>query len=247
MPNFKTTDLTTSSFVTEDSVIPCVQNGVTKQISVLQIKQYLDDGTVTAISSGPGLLCNPNPITSSGVISFESPGLMSLYAGSTDPSGWLICDGRSLLVASYQPLFNQINYVYGGSGLNFNLPNLMGRAVFGLDDMGSGAAGRVTIAGASTLGTTAGFREHALTEEQVPLLSHTHAFSGSFSVIADPRHAGNENLSSANPRHSFNTSSGAASVPLTLTIATSSSATLNPAPTHPNLPPFFLLNWIIKI
>ena len=247
MPNFKITDLTTSSFVTEDSVIPCVQNGVTKQISVLRIKEYLDDGTVTAISSGPGLQCNPNPITSSGVISFESPGLMSLYAGSTDPTGWLICEGRSLLVASYQALFNQIGYVYGGSGLNFNLPNLIGRSVFGLDDMGSGAAGRVTIAGASTLGTSAGFREHALIDAQAPLLSHTHAVSGSFSVTADQRRLGNDSLSSTNPRHSFNTSSGAASVPLTLTIATSSSATVNPAPTHPNLPPFLLLNWIIKI
>lgn len=227
--------------------MPCVQNGVTKQISVLQIKGYLDDGTVKELSAGPGFQCNPNPITSSGVISFESPGLMSLYAGSADPSGWLICDGRSLLVASYQPLFNQLDYVYGGSGLNFNLPNLMGRAVFGLDDMGSGAAGRITIAGASTLGLSAGSRQHALTVQQAPLLSHTHSNSGSFSVTADARKLGNDSLGSANPRHGFNTSSGAASVPLTLTIATSSSSVVDPASTHPNLPPFLLLNWIIKI
>ena len=229
--------------------MPCVQNGVTKQISVLQIKEYLDDGTVSELSAGPGLQCNPNPITSYGVISFDSPGLMSLYAGSADPSGWLICDGRSLLVASYQALKEQVGYIYGGSGLNFNLPNLMGRAVFGLDDMGSGAAGRVTIAGASTLGLSAGLREHTLTVEQAPLNSHTHSVPGSFSVVADPRRTGNnDSTNTGYPRYSFNTSSGAASTSLTLAIAPSSSAGSIPATTpHPNLPPFLLLNWIIKI
>jgi microcystin-dependent protein len=38
--------------------------------------------------------------------------------------GLLKCDGTSHLVATYQNLYNVIGYVYGGSGLNFNVPNL---------------------------------------------------------------------------------------------------------------------------
>lgn len=143
MPIFKITDLTTTNSPTTDSVIPCVQNGVTKQISVFQIKEYLNDGTLQSLSSGLGYQCNPNPITSTGSVSFYAPGLMSLYAGATAPTGWLLCNGASVLVATYQDLFNNIGYTHGGSGANFNLPDLSGRTVFGLDDMGSSASGRV--------------------------------------------------------------------------------------------------------
>jgi microcystin-dependent protein len=38
--------------------------------------------------------------------------------------GLLKCDGTSQLVATYQNLWNVIGYTYGGSGLNFNVPNL---------------------------------------------------------------------------------------------------------------------------
>ena len=249
MPNFKVTNLTTSNSVAEDSVFPCLQNGVTKQISVLQIKNYLDDGTVTQISSGEAILCDPNPITSGGSISFSSPGLMSLYAGSSDPNGWFICDGRSLVVAQYSDLFSSIGYTYGGSGANFNIPNLVGRSAFGLDNMELGAAGRVTVAGSSTLGQTAGSRQHTLSADQTPLVSHTHVFPGSFNFNADPKRTGNNNSHATGfPRSSFNTSSGGANTSLTLSINNSSSATGAVAPeAHPNLPPFLLLNWIIKI
>jgi microcystin-dependent protein len=249
MPNFKVTNLTTANAVAEDSVLPCLQNGVTKQISVLQIKNFFDDGTVTQISSGEAIRCDPNPITVTGTISFSSPGLMSLYAGSSDPSGWLICDGRSLAVSQYSDLFSSVGYTYGGSGANFNIPNLVGRSVFGLDNMELGAAGRVTVAGSSTLGQTAGSRQHTLSADQTPLVSHTHSFSGSFNFNADPKRTGNNSSHATGfPRSSFNSNSGGANTSLTLSINTSSSATGANAPeAHPNLPPFLLLNWIIKI
>jgi len=38
--------------------------------------------------------------------------------------GLLKCDGTSHLVATYQNLYNVVGYAYGGSGLNFNVPNL---------------------------------------------------------------------------------------------------------------------------
>lgn len=50
------------------------------------------------------------------------------YAGSSIPSGpFLFCNGNSLAVASYPALFAALGYLFGGSGANFNIPNLMGR------------------------------------------------------------------------------------------------------------------------
>ena len=40
------------------------------------------------------------------------------------PTGWLWANGQSLAVASYPALYSAIGYVYGGSGANFNVPNL---------------------------------------------------------------------------------------------------------------------------
>lgn len=66
-------------------------------------------------------------------------GTMVAYAGyATDPVGWLLCDGRSLSVASYPELFAMIGYTYGGSGGSFNIPDLRGEFVRGLNTTGSG-------------------------------------------------------------------------------------------------------------
>ncbi|CUU82998.1 Phage Tail Collar Domain [Campylobacter hyointestinalis] len=42
---------------------------------------------------------------------------------SVTPSGFLVCDGRSLAKSEYAELFNVIGYTYGGSGESFNIPN----------------------------------------------------------------------------------------------------------------------------
>jgi microcystin-dependent protein len=47
------------------------------------------------------------------------------------PTNYLICDGQSLLVSDYQELFNIIGYEYGGSGLNFNLPDFRSYYILG--------------------------------------------------------------------------------------------------------------------
>ena len=47
------------------------------------------------------------------------------------PINYLICNGQSLLVSQYQNLFNIIGYEYGGSALNFNLPDFRSYFVLG--------------------------------------------------------------------------------------------------------------------
>ncbi|MBB2164345.1 hypothetical protein HLH26_07275 [Gluconacetobacter sp. 1b LMG 1731] len=81
-------------------------------------------------------------------------------AGPTAPPGWLLCDGRLVSRTTYAALFAVVGTRFGGGdgSTTFALPDLRGRAVFGLDTMGGTAAGRVTRAGAGLDGTQLGAR-----------------------------------------------------------------------------------------
>jgi len=56
----------------------------------------------------------------------QSPvGSITMFGGATPPSNWYLCDGASLSTAApNDKLFAVIGYAFGGSGANFNLPNL---------------------------------------------------------------------------------------------------------------------------
>ena len=51
-------------------------------------------------------------------------GEIERYSGAGVPVGYLACDGSSYLVSNFPALFNVIGYGYGGSGINFNVPDL---------------------------------------------------------------------------------------------------------------------------
>src|SRR5208337_4201331 len=63
-------------------------------------------------------------LTVEGTLNVVPSGSLVMFAGSTAPNGWLICDGSSLVVASYSALFAVIGYTYGGSGPTFNIPDM---------------------------------------------------------------------------------------------------------------------------
>lgn len=52
-------------------------------------------------------------------------GTIIAYAGTTIPTGWLLCDGQAISRTEYSSLFNIIATVYGaGDGITtFNLPD----------------------------------------------------------------------------------------------------------------------------
>lgn len=62
-------------------------------------------------------------------------GTIMLWPSKDTPSdtSWLICDGRSLEVASFTELHNLIGTTYGGGVGTFLLPNMKGRFPVGLD------------------------------------------------------------------------------------------------------------------
>jgi microcystin-dependent protein len=104
------------------------------------------------------------------------------YAGSSAPTGWLLCYGQAVSRTTYADLFAVVSTTYGtGDGsTTFNVPDLRGRVPAGQDDMGGTSANRLTNPGTTTggidgdvLGGTGGQENHTMTTAE--LVAHTHA------------------------------------------------------------------------
>jgi microcystin-dependent protein len=100
------------------------------------------------------------------------------YAGSTAPAGWLLCFGQNVSRTDYGALFAAIGTTYGsGDGsTTFALPDLRGRVIAGVDNMGGSAASRLTsttiTGGGDAPGEVGGAQTHTLSSAEMP--SHTH-------------------------------------------------------------------------
>ena len=111
-------------------------------------------------------------------------GVVVPFAGSTAPTGSLLCFGQAVNRTTYAALFAIIATAYGiGDGsTTFNVPDLRGRSIAGVDNMGGTTAGRITAAGSgitgTTLGASGGTETHTLITAEMP--SHTHALSDSY-------------------------------------------------------------------
>lgn len=103
---------------------------------VLATKKYVDDAAAAAQAANGG-----SPI-----------GSIIYYPAATIPFGWMECDGRTLNKNIYTNLFNIIGYTYGGSGNNFNIPDLRGEFIRGWDN-GRGVDKNRAL-GSSQVGTT---------------------------------------------------------------------------------------------
>lgn len=81
-------------------------------------------------------------------------GVINPFAGTTAPTGWLACDGSAVSRATYAALYSVIGDAYGeGDGsTTFNLPDLRGRFLRGVD----GATGRDPNAATRTASNTGG-------------------------------------------------------------------------------------------
>lgn len=141
-------------------------------------------GTITAVTQAAGDSSNKvatdafvaNAIL--GISGAIAPGVVVPYPGSTTPpTGWLLCYGQLVSTATYATLFGIIGYAYGGSGANFAIPDLRGRGIAGLDNMGGSGATRLTTASmspnANTLGASGGAETVTLDITMIPAHTHT--------------------------------------------------------------------------
>jgi len=172
-------------------------------------------------------------------------GGVQAYAGSTPPSGWLICDGSSVDRTTYSDLFAAIDVAYGSvDSSHFNLPDLRQSFPMGKADSGTG----------STLGGDGGSKDAI-----VP--SHSHPHSHTISSDGAHRHGilgdtGNryivtaggvqaDYLPGAGPHAGICPSAMDSAGTHTHTIASNTTVT-GVSATDANLPPYVVFNYIIR-
>jgi microcystin-dependent protein len=63
-------------------------------------------------------------------------GTVMWSAAPEPPVGWLPCDGRFVLASDYPVLAEYLGNSFGGDGVTFGLPNLVGRFIIGVGDPG---------------------------------------------------------------------------------------------------------------
>tara|TARA_B100000900_G_scaffold378486_1_gene362688 strand:- start:1850 stop:3874 length:2025 start_codon:yes stop_codon:yes gene_type:complete len=137
-------------------------------------------------------------------VPINPPGVMMPYAGTTAPTFWLLCYGQEILQADYPELFDVIGFTYKQTGLlsdngvaKFALPDMRGRTVMGLDDMGGTAASRITGLQGSELGNSGGQETVTIQQNNLPDHEHDLVVEGTqFYAILDAAKDANSPVSS---------------------------------------------------
>jgi Phage Tail Collar Domain len=118
------------------------------------------------------------------------PGTVVAFAGESAPPGWLLCDGAPVSQSMYPALFAAIGTAHGNGGMSgrFNLPDLRGRFVRGVDrgvmpPRNPGRASRIAANPGGNAGDSVGSIEAAGTAmPTVPFVTAsagTHSHGGS--------------------------------------------------------------------
>lgn len=164
-------------------------------------------------------------------------GSILVYAGSTAPANYLLCQGQAISRTTYAALFTIIGTTYGvGDGsTTFNLPNLRGRVPLGAGASAASGTNR-------SLGATGGADTHVLTVSEMP--SHNHSGSTATQQLT--------------VRIADGTGNNAATVARGGAFVESNAGVINPNPhahtissqggsnAHNNLQPFVALHYIIR-
>ena len=222
---------------------------------------YYNDGNTSQWVQASSVIASadPNPMPAGSIMA---------WGGATAPNNWLICDGAAISRSTYASLFAAIGTTYGtGDGsTTFNLPNLKGKVVVGLDSSQTEF---------DALGETGGAKTVTLTTAQIPSHTHTqnsHTHSGTTSTNGNHGHnilseygasgegyfnpynnrqiqpaqggagtrveRGGDGMIVANGNHNHTFVSDA---------QTAVNQNTGGGEAHPNLQPYITLNYIIKI
>ena len=179
------TAATSTTLVDADRLV-VNDNGTMVQVELSDLLTYLSsnlnvtssmitNGTIQSADIAAGAITADKMASNTGL----PAGCIMAWTTGNAPTGWLLCGGQDVSRTIYPDLFAAIATTYGaGDGsTTFNVPDLRGRVIAGLDDMGGGgAAGRLTAgnSGISTsINSSGGSAQHTLTESEMP--AHTHS------------------------------------------------------------------------
>ena len=101
-------------------------NTTTMTMSVSGLNVDLDAAIGGSLTVGTGGIVFPVGAYTSVLNPSDLVGMIAAFPIASPPTGWLECDGSSILVDSYPALHSILGYIYGGAGTNFTLPDYRG-------------------------------------------------------------------------------------------------------------------------
>jgi microcystin-dependent protein len=218
--------------------------------------ENIDGGAITTTKLGTGAATEdkigPAAVSitklASGVLNMFTPiGSIVQYAGSTEPTGWKLCNGQALSISSYTELYNLLTdsgsvFRFGAnpSGSTFLLPNLKGRLPVGFDS---------TQTEFDAIGETGGAK--VIAEGNLP--AHSHA-AGTLATASAGDHYHSTDWAN-DPFNHFSSLSGGGGLPTvggTTSTAGAHTHSITGSTTTTGsgnvfLPPYIVVNYLIKV
>lgn len=149
------------------------------------------------------------------------------------PSGWALCNGQLLSIASNTALFQVIGTTYGGNGVStFALPDLRGRTPLGVGE-GLGLTNRAA-------GEAGGTETHTLSAAELPAHTHLLRANGGNGITDKPDGSLPARDPAAVPRYAPAASADA-------NLAANAVSNAGGSQPHNNMQPYVVVNYIIAL
>lgn len=170
----------------------------------------------------------------------EYIGIIKGFGGNFAPRGFQLCQGQLMSIQQYTALFSILGTSFGGDGrTTFGLPNLNGRAPIGQGQLAGGSS--------YTLGETGGTESVTLTQNQMPMHTHT-----ATSILYGEGEAANEtfvqnNLLANSASSTYVEPTGANNVALSNQAVVTTLTPAGGSQPFDNRSPYQVINWLICV